>query len=86
MRRMLLWGKTLDVSVTGPQFEQMVRDVQNYIAQGDVVQVNLSVRQSKPLLYTHLMYEALRSFNPSPYMASIGSRNLLLFRVHPNCY
>ena len=64
----------LAVSVTGPQFEQMVRDVQHYIAEGDVVQVNLSVRQSKPLTVHPLaMYEALRSFNPSPYMASIGS-------------
>jgi para-aminobenzoate synthetase component 1 len=64
----------LAVSVTGPQFEQMVRDVQDYIASGDVVQVNLSVRQSKPLTAHPLdMYEALRSFNPSPYMASIGS-------------
>ncbi|MFJ7936829.1 anthranilate synthase component I family protein [Sporosarcina sp. NPDC096371] len=65
---------SLAVSVTGPQFEQMVRDVQSYIADGDVVQVNLSVRQSKPLSAHPLdMYEALRSFNPSPYMASIGS-------------
>ena len=39
----------LDVSVTGPQFEKMVRDVQHYIAEGDVIQVNLSVRQSKTL-------------------------------------
>ncbi|WP_342507768.1 anthranilate synthase component I family protein [Sporosarcina sp. FSL K6-2383] len=64
----------LAVAVTGPQFEQMVRDVQSYIASGDVVQVNLSVRQSKPLAAHPLdMYEALRSFNPSPYMASIGA-------------
>ncbi|WP_203248989.1 anthranilate synthase component I family protein [Sporosarcina beigongshangi] len=64
----------LEVAVTGPQFEQMVRDVQSYIASGDVVQVNLSVRQSKPLAAQPLdMYEALRSFNPSPYMASIGA-------------
>ncbi|MER2088656.1 MAG: anthranilate synthase component I family protein [Sporosarcina sp.] len=64
----------LSVSVNRPQFEQMVRDVQNYIAQGDVVQVNLSVRQSKVLTANPLdMYEALRSFNPSPYMASLGS-------------
>lgn len=64
----------LAVAVTGPQFEQMVRDVQSYIASNDVVQVNLSVRQSKPLSAQPLaMYEALRSFNPSPYMASIGA-------------
>lgn len=66
----------LEVSVTGTEFEKMVRDVQSYIAEGEVVQVNLSVRQSKPLTAHPLdMYEALRSFNPSPYMASIGSKN-----------
>lgn len=64
----------LDVSVTGPQFEKMVSDVQDYIAKDEVIQVNLTVRQSKPLSADPLMmYEALRSFNPSPYMASIGS-------------
>ncbi|MFD1926691.1 anthranilate synthase component I family protein [Sporosarcina siberiensis] len=66
----------LEVSVTGPEFEKMVRDVQSYINEDEVVQVNLSVRQSKPLTAHPLdMYEALRSFNPSPYMASIGSKN-----------
>ncbi|MDV6378991.1 anthranilate synthase component I family protein [Sporosarcina sp. GW1-11] len=64
----------LQVSVTGEQFEQMVRDVQQFIAQGDVVQVNLSVRQSKPVQAPSLlMYEALRSFNPSPYMAYMAA-------------
>lgn len=64
----------MQVSVTGEQFEEMVRDVQRYIAQGDVVQVNLSVRQSKPLHVPSLdMYEALRSFNPSPYMAHMSA-------------
>lgn len=64
----------LHVSVTGEQFEQMVRDVQQFIEQGDVVQVNLSVRQSKPLHASSLsMYEALRSFNPSPYMAYMAA-------------
>lgn len=74
----------LAVSVTGPQFEQMVRDVQHYIANGDVVQVNLSVRQSKPLAVHPLaMYEALRSFNPSPYMASIGSPDFAVVSGSP---
>ncbi|WP_246231746.1 anthranilate synthase component I family protein [Sporosarcina jiandibaonis] len=64
----------LEVSVTGPQFEKMVEDVQKYIAKGDVIQVNLSVRQSKALnAHPLAMYEALRSVNPSPYMASIGA-------------
>ena len=60
----------LEVSVTGPQFEKMVRDVQAYISQNEVLQVNLSVRQSSSLETTPLkMYESLRSVNPSPYMA-----------------
>ena len=66
--------ENLQVSVTGEQFEQMVRDVQHFIEQGDVVQVNLSVRQSKPMHASSLsMYEALRSFNPSPYMAYMAA-------------
>ncbi|QBP42994.1 anthranilate synthase component I family protein [Paenisporosarcina antarctica] len=62
------------VSMTGPDFEEAVRRVQTYITQGDVFQVNLSVRQSKELSVSPVTYyEALRSFNPSPYMAYIQS-------------
>jgi para-aminobenzoate synthetase component I len=58
------------VSMTEAEFINAVEKVRNYIAQGDVFQVNLSVRQSKPLL-THPLsiYEKLRLLNPSPYMA-----------------
>ncbi len=74
----------LDVSVTGPQFEKMVRDVQRYIARDEVTQVNLTVRQSKLLKANPLtMYEALRSFNPSPYMASIGSSKFAVVSGSP---
>ena len=74
----------LEVSVTGSQFEKMVGDVQDYISSGDVIQVNLSVRQSKSLTAHPLtMYEALRSFNPSPYMASIGSENFSVVSSSP---
>jgi para-aminobenzoate synthetase component 1 len=46
-----------------------VRKIQNYIRQGDVFQVNLSVRQSKSLdCRPSDIYEWLRIFNPSPYM------------------
>lgn len=76
--------ENVEVSVTGPQFEQMVRDVQQYIADGDVNQVNLSVRQSKLLSADPLsMYEALRSFNPSPYMASIGAKEFAVVSGSP---
>ncbi|ETT88353.1 Para-aminobenzoate synthase component 1 [Viridibacillus arenosi FSL R5-213] len=64
----------LQVSLSVDVFEEAVRKVQNYIAQGDVFQVNLSVRQAKELGAEPMqMYEALRSFNPSPYMAFIQS-------------
>lgn len=63
---------TLHVSMSGPQFEAAVSRIQEYIAQGDVFQVNLSVRQSRELgVEPQVMYEALRAFNPSPYMAYI---------------
>lgn len=74
----------LQVSVTGPQFEQMVRDVQAYIAQGDVTQVNLSLRQSKEMTTSSLeLYEALRQVNPSPYMASMGAKEFSVVSSSP---
>lgn len=64
----------LTVSFAGLQFEQAVLKIQHYIAQGDVFQVNLSVRQSKALQVDPMtVYEAVRSFNPSPYMAYIAA-------------
>jgi len=75
---------TREVSVTGPQFEQMVRDVQDYIAKDEVIQVNLTVRQSKSLSADPLvMYEALRSFNPSPYMGTIGAKDFSVVSGSP---
>lgn len=74
----------LQVSVTGAQFEQMVEDVQAYIAQGDVTQVNLSLRQSKEMTTSALeLYEALRKVNPSPYMASIGAKEFSVVSSSP---
>lgn len=60
----------LQVSMTEEEFKAAVERVREYIAQGDIFQVNLSVRQSKPLI-AHPMeiYESLRALNPSPYMA-----------------
>jgi para-aminobenzoate synthetase component 1 len=57
------------VSFAKEQFEHAVRCVQAYIAQGDVFQVNLSVRQSKPIgVEAKEVYDVLRRLNPSPYM------------------
>lgn len=52
-----------------PRFIEAVRQIQRYIAQGDVFQVNLSVRQSRRLTTaSEDIYEWLRLLNPSPYM------------------
>lgn len=74
----------VDVSVSGAEFEQMVRDVQQYIAQDEVIQVNLSVRQSKALTVEPLdLYEALRALNPSPYMAAVGAPDFAVVSGSP---
>ncbi|MGO4890168.1 anthranilate synthase component I family protein [Anaerobacillus sp. MEB173] len=58
-----------EASLPEEQFVQAVKKIQDYIANGDVFQVNLSVRQSKTLKTPPLhIYEKLRELNPSPYM------------------
>lgn len=60
----------LEVSMTEKQFMEAVEKIREYIAQGDVFQVNLSVRQSRPITSDPLeIYKQLRTLNPSPYMA-----------------
>lgn len=74
----------LHVSFAGTDFERAVRKIQTYIAQGDVFQVNLSVRQSKKLNATAMdVYEALRAFNPSPYMAYIEAPDFAVVSGSP---
>lgn len=74
----------LTVSFDSEGFEEAVRKIQQYIAAGDVFQVNLSVRQGK--IYDAepiLLYEAVRSFNPSPYMAYIEHENFAVVSGSP---
>lgn len=64
----------LQISFSNEAFQQAVRQIQEYISAGDVFQVNLSVQQAKKLNAPPItMYEAVRSFNPSPYMSFIKS-------------
>ena len=58
------------VSVFGEaQFKQAVLKAKHYITEGDVMQVVLSQRMSKPLAASPMaLYRSLRSLNPSPYM------------------
>ncbi|MEZ5616109.1 MAG: anthranilate synthase component I [Rhodocyclaceae bacterium] len=50
-------------------FKQAVARAKQYIVDGDIMQVVLSQRMSKPFAATPLaLYRALRTLNPSPYM------------------
>lgn len=72
------------VSMTSGEFKSAVEKIQHYIAQGDVFQVNLSVRQAKKFeVEPIIMYEALRKFNPSPYMAYISSSDFAIVSGSP---
>ncbi|MFD1736923.1 aminodeoxychorismate synthase component I [Bacillus salitolerans] len=60
----------LQVSLTELEFQSAVERIKEYIGQGDIFQVNLSVRQSQRLKVNPLeVYSCLREINPSPYMA-----------------
>lgn len=55
---------------TRQRFIEAVERIQAYIRQGDVYQVNLSLRQSRRLRQSSdEIYEWLRLVNPSPYMS-----------------
>lgn len=59
----------IEIAFSREHYMEAVRQIQRYIAQGDVFQVNLSVRQSRQLgVEPEWIYEWLRLLNPSPYM------------------
>lgn len=61
-----------------------VERIREYIAAGDVFQVNLSQRQSKELsCEPSELYEWLRLFNPSPYMGYITTPGFQLVSASP---
>lgn len=65
----LSYDPSLEFSMSEGTFIEAVEKIQAYIGQGDVFQVNLSVRQSQPLGTSPIhIYEKLREINPSPYM------------------
>lgn len=72
------------VSFAQKEFEQAVERVQQYIAQGDVFQVNLSVRQTKPIsVEPQTVYSVLRRLNPSPYMGYMHLPDFQLVSASP---
>ncbi|WP_409252497.1 anthranilate synthase component I family protein [Bacillus sp. SCS-153A] len=59
-------------SMSEDQFISAVEKIQHYIKEGDVFQVNLSVRQSQKLAASpYKIYKKLRELNPSPYMSYV---------------
>ncbi|MBP1996149.1 anthranilate synthase component I family protein [Paenibacillus eucommiae] len=65
-------------------FIRAVEQIQSYISEGDVFQVNLSVRQSRKLETSpEEIYESLRSVNPSPYMGLLRFSDFSLVSGSP---
>ena len=65
-------------------FIAAVERIRDYIAAGDVFQVNLSQRQSKQLTgKPEELYEWLRCFNPSPYMGYIATPSFQIVSASP---
>jgi len=69
---------------TEDAFKGAVESIKDYIGQGDVFQVNLSLRQHFQLENHPLkIYEALRKVNPSPYMAYLQFPDLQIVSGSP---
>jgi para-aminobenzoate synthetase component 1 len=65
-------GSQTTCSLTEEAFQAAVKKVQQYIKDGEVSQVNLTVRQSQELSVPALeVYKELRQLNPSPYMGYV---------------
>ena len=66
------------------QYKDAVRRIQEYIASGDVFQVNLSLRQQCGTDSTpEELYEWLRLINPSPYMGLLRAPDFQLVSASP---
>ncbi|AJY74963.1 anthranilate synthase component I family protein [Paenibacillus beijingensis] len=65
-------------------YMRAVERIREYIAQGDVFQVNLSLRQSRSAAASpEELYEWLRLVNPSPYMGFLRSPDFQLVSGSP---
>ncbi|WP_226677521.1 aminodeoxychorismate synthase, component I [Rossellomorea aquimaris] len=74
----------IEVSMEEGEFSEAVKKIQSYISDGDVFQVNLSVRQSQQLkVEPYAVYQKLRELNPSPYMSYIHSPDFQIVSGSP---
>ncbi|BBI30684.1 anthranilate synthase component I family protein [Cohnella abietis] len=74
----------LSTSLSKSEFQEAVQRIQQYIGQGDVFQVNLSMRQSRQIdVSSEVIYEWLRVINPSPYMGLLRTPSFSLVSASP---
>ena len=73
-----------EYSFDGGAFDTAVHAIKEYIAAGDVFQVNLSTRQAEAQ-NAHPMdiYKQLRALNPSPYMSYLSMGNMEIASCSP---
>lgn len=77
------WDR-LESDFSQTDFEKAVLSIQEYIRQGDVFQVNLSVRRHLKLhAAPEDIYEWMRLLNPSPYMGYLTSPDFTLVSGSP---
>ncbi|MSU46597.1 MAG: anthranilate synthase component I [Lacunisphaera sp.] len=68
-------------------FEKMVRDSKEFIRAGDIFQIVLSQRFSRPFSKSPLdLYRALRTVNPSPYMFLLETGDFALVGASPEVH
>ncbi len=76
--------ESMEASLSEEGFCEAVEKIKEYIAAGDVFQVNLSVRQTKELATEPMhVYETLRTLNPSPYMSYIQAPDFQIVSASP---
>ncbi|MCE7791277.1 anthranilate synthase component I family protein [Salipaludibacillus sp. CUR1] len=76
--------EVLERSFPEEEFKKAVEKTKYYIREGDVFQVNLSVRETRPLYTEPLhIYSCLRRVNPSPYMGYMATPELQYVSASP---
>lgn len=72
---------------TQASFEKMVDDSKEFIRAGDIFQIVLSQRFSRPFSPSPLdLYRALRTVNPSPYMFLLETKDFALVGASPEVH
>lgn len=77
-------------SIAAEHYCEMVRKAQQYIAAGDIYQVNLTHRLSSPwsggVDEAFSFYERLRTYSPAPYAAYLNLGDRTVLSSSPECF